>query len=161
MAEHDPYRLLGVERDATPDEIRAAFRKAVRRSHPDTAAGTGGEDVQSVIDAYRLLSDPAARDRYDRSVGPLRPGARSVDVRRAGSGAGRRERRARTRCEACAGTGSLHETRTCPACEGRAEVTRLDGRMGRVVRCRLCRGGGTVRSTRPCDVCSGSGLGAG
>lgn len=159
MTEHDPYRLLGVEPDATPDQIRAAFREAVRRSHPDTAGGTGGEDVRSVIDAYRLLSDPADRERYDRSArssGPVR--GRRATVGEPAPGPGWQERRASTPCEACGGTGRAHETRRCPACGGRAEVTRLDGGVGRVVRCRLCRGRGAIRSARRCDVCSGAGV---
>lgn len=36
MADTDPYVILGIDPDATPEQIRAAFRKAVVRAHPDT-----------------------------------------------------------------------------------------------------------------------------
>ena len=66
MSQDDPYRTLGVPRDATPGEIRAAFRAAVRGRHPDTApGGTDSAGVRSLIEAYRLLMDPIARDRLD------------------------------------------------------------------------------------------------
>ncbi|HEU5486119.1 MAG TPA: J domain-containing protein [Microlunatus sp.] len=75
---HDVYAVLGLRRDASPDEVNAAFRSLVRRLHPDTRApGTGSENVdadaalQEVVAAYATLRDPARRSAYDEQTAPL------------------------------------------------------------------------------------------
>lgn len=67
MAE-DPYQLLGVARDATPEAIRAAYRKLARRHHPDVNPGkpASEERFKAISAAHALLSDPARRARFDR-----------------------------------------------------------------------------------------------
>lgn len=59
----DLYDILGVRRTATPEEIRQAYRKAMRAVHPD-ANGTSGL-FRMVKTAYDTLSDPGARASYD------------------------------------------------------------------------------------------------
>lgn len=61
--EFNPYEVLGLKRDATPDQIREAFRKAASRSHPDH--GGSADDMARVNEAYKILSDPARRRLYD------------------------------------------------------------------------------------------------
>lgn len=59
----DHYSTLGVNKDATPDEIKKAYRKLASQHHPDK-----GGDVarfQEIEQAYRVLSDPAQRSEYD------------------------------------------------------------------------------------------------
>ncbi len=63
MAE-DLYALLGVARDATPDDIKRAYRRRARESHPD--AGGDEEEFKRVTHAHQVLSDPDRRARYDR-----------------------------------------------------------------------------------------------
>lgn len=53
----DPYRLLGVDHDATPAVIRAAWRRAVRRHHPDAEGNGDREAFLTVQDAYRRICD--------------------------------------------------------------------------------------------------------
>lgn len=61
----DLYDALGVPPDASPDDIKAAHRKAVKRHHPD--AGGDPDAFRAIQKAYDVLSDAEARDRYDRT----------------------------------------------------------------------------------------------
>jgi len=58
-----PYEALGVSPDASPEEIKAAHRAAVKRHHPDT--GGNVDAFTRAQKAYKLLSDPEKRRRYD------------------------------------------------------------------------------------------------
>jgi DnaJ-class molecular chaperone len=66
MAE-DPYKLLGVPKEATADDIRKAYRKLAKKHHPDLNPGNKAaeETFKAVSAANELLSDPAKRARYD------------------------------------------------------------------------------------------------
>ncbi len=62
------YELLGVERNSPPDEIKKAFRRLARQYHPDLNQGdkSAEEKFKEFNEAYRVLSDPAARSQYDQ-----------------------------------------------------------------------------------------------
>lgn len=64
----DYYAVLGVARDAGPDEIKKAFRKLAREHHPDTAADKvkSEEKFKEINEAHEVLSDPEKRAKYDR-----------------------------------------------------------------------------------------------
>lgn len=64
----DPYKTLGVPRDATDKQIRAAYLKLAKTSHPDLHPGdaTAEERFKAVSAANDLLGDPERRARFDR-----------------------------------------------------------------------------------------------
>jgi curved DNA-binding protein len=67
----DYYQSLGVDRTATPEEIKQAFRKLARVHHPDVAKNkvAGEAKFKEINEAYEVLGDPAKRQRYDE-LGP-------------------------------------------------------------------------------------------
>ncbi len=78
MSRRDYYAVLGVGRDASDAEIKKAFRGLALRYHPDRNPDSpkAEERFREVAEAYKALSDPAERARYDR-LGPLyRPDGR-------------------------------------------------------------------------------------
>src|SRR5437016_2528083 len=68
MATQTPYEVIGVKPDASPDEIRKAYRKLAKQLHPDINPGKPEAEAQfkQVTAAYDLLSDADKRARYDR-----------------------------------------------------------------------------------------------
>ena len=63
----DPYKILGVAKTATADEIRKAYRKLAKALHPDANPDNKAaeERFKSVSQAFKLLSDPQKRAEYD------------------------------------------------------------------------------------------------
>ncbi len=67
MAKRDYYEVLGVPRNATPEDVKAAFRKLARQYHPDVSQEDNAEEhFKEINEAYSVLSDPDKRAAYDR-----------------------------------------------------------------------------------------------
>src|SRR5512141_1136973 len=68
MPQNDYYQTLGVERAASADEIRKAYRKLARKHHPDLNPGDkSAEDrFKKVQEAYDILSEPKKKQMYDQ-----------------------------------------------------------------------------------------------
>ena len=63
----DHYEVLGVDRNATQDQIKKAYRKLARELHPDVnPAPEAQERFKLVTHAYEVLSDPQSRAQYDQ-----------------------------------------------------------------------------------------------
>ncbi len=66
------YEILSVDREATVDQIKAAFRQLARTRHPDRFAGAtrarAEVEFQEITEAYNTLLDPERRSRYDRTL---------------------------------------------------------------------------------------------
>lgn len=61
----DYYKVLGVEKNASEDEIKKAYRKLAHQYHPDKIGGEG-EKFKEVNEAYQVLSDKQKRQQYDQ-----------------------------------------------------------------------------------------------
>lgn len=76
----DYYRILGLSRAASPDDIKKAFRRLARQYHPDLHSGAAKSEMErkfkELNEAYEVLSDPEKRKQYDQrssSTGWSRP----------------------------------------------------------------------------------------
>jgi curved DNA-binding protein len=68
MEYKDYYKILGVERSASKDEIKRAYRKLALKTHPDKNPGNAKaeEQFKEINEAYQVLSDAEKRSRYDQ-----------------------------------------------------------------------------------------------
>lgn len=78
----DPYKVLGIPRTATTDQVRSAYRALVKVTHPDVdRSPEAAERFRRVHAAYLVLRDPSVRCAHDLRSRPVPPMERSV-VRR-------------------------------------------------------------------------------
>jgi DnaJ-class molecular chaperone len=177
----DYYEVLGVGRTASPDEIKAVYRKLARTHHPDLNPGdTAAEErFKELQEAYAVLSDPENRRKYDQYGEHWRyadhvppPGARAPGGAPEGfdfgdfefgfgGGAGRdifEEFFGRGRAGA-------RRTRRGRDVETELEVSLEEAHRGAgrtitlqaVEPCATCQGAGTVEGDKVCPTCGGAG----
>ena len=60
------YEVLGVEMDATAEEIKKNFRELAKKTHPDKTKDDSEEEMIRINKAYEVLSDDISKERYDR-----------------------------------------------------------------------------------------------
>jgi curved DNA-binding protein CbpA len=77
-AGRDHYRVLGVAREASREEIAQAWRSRARAEHPDSRAGEADDEAvgrfRTLADAWRVLADPVRRAAYDSALEREPPG---------------------------------------------------------------------------------------
>jgi len=90
MAKQDYYEVLGIKRDAMPDEIKKAYRRLARKYHPDVNPGdkASEERFKLTTEAHDVLSDPKKRKVYDQ-FGQYSDNLADAHARGAGPSAGR------------------------------------------------------------------------
>lgn len=171
-AKRDFYEVLGVSKNATPEEIKKAYRQMARKHHPDVARDdeNAAEKFKEINDAYEILSDEQKRAAYDRfghdAFDPTRNGAGGFggfedfgggftdlfDLIFGGSAGGGRRRRGPQR-------GADKEMRLDINFEDAVFGMEKDVELSRVEKCEKCSGNGAEPGTpiKTCPACQGSG----
>src|SRR5919106_4562189 len=160
-AVQDLYEILGVPRDATPAEIKGAYRRLARTLHPDVNADPADQErFKEITGAYEILSDPAKRRRYDEfgSAGPA--GAPFGDIQDIfdmffGSGFGVRSRGPRSRVR----RGEDLRVGVRLDFAGSVFGAHRELEIERLAACDTCGGNGARPGTTPttCRTCAGAG----
>jgi molecular chaperone DnaJ len=166
----DYYKVLGVDRKASQEDIKKAYRKLARQYHPDTNNDSGAEDrFKEISEAYDVLGDPEKRKTYDRGgslfgggFGGGGPGAGTGDfgsfsdilsnIFSTGGG--------RTRTRPAAERGRDLETTISLTFEQAVEGAQVPVTVATHTPCTTCRGTGARPGTQPvvCPVCQGRGV---
>lgn len=158
----DHYDVLGVARDASPDEIKKAYRRLARELHPDVnPADDAQERFKLVTHAYDVLSDPEQRQRYDRGGDSAFGGGAAGfggfgDIFETFFGGGQaRGSRPRSRRE----RGQDALVRVDLELKDVVFGTHRDLEVDTAVLCETCQGSCCQPGTQPvaCDICHGSG----
>ncbi len=175
-ARPDYYKILGVGKNASDDEIKKAYRKLARRYHPDRNPGDkqAEERFKEISQAHDVLSDSDKRKAYDRGTGPFGsftsggagfdPGAFTggfgdilSNLFGGGGSAGGRQRGARTQPQS---RGRDIETEISLSFEQAVKGTQVSLSVPTSAPCPTCKGTGAKPGTSPkvCPVCQGRGV---
>ncbi|MDR0960853.1 MAG: molecular chaperone DnaJ [Propionibacteriaceae bacterium] len=168
----DYYSVLGVSRDAGPEEIKKAYRKLAMQYHPDVATEDGAaEKFKEIGEAYEVLSDPQKRDIYDRGGDPMGGAAgfgagfpgfgggfdfgSIVDAMFGGMAGGGPQRGPRSRVA----RGQDRIERLTLSLVEAAFGVHTEVPIEAAVLCATCKGSGTADGTKPktCTTCHGRG----
>ena len=168
----DHYKTLGVDRKASQEEIKKAYRKLARQYHPDTNKDAGAEArFKQISEAYDVLGDPEKRKRYDRGGSMFGSGQSPF-----GGGAGGANAdfgsfsdilsgifnttAGRQRTKPVAERGRDLETTVSLSFEQAVEGAQVPVSVATHAACGTCRGTGARPGTSPsvCPVCQGRGV---
>jgi len=67
----DPHQILGVDINASKEELKKAFKKKCKETHPDHNPGLDGTEFQLIVHSYRLITDPSYKYRDEEEKQPL------------------------------------------------------------------------------------------
>jgi molecular chaperone DnaJ len=172
----DHYKTLGVDKKASQEEIKKAYRKLARQYHPDTNKDAGAEErFKSISEAYDTLGDPEKRKKYDRGgsvfaggnpfggAGGSGGGTTATDfgsfsdilsgIFNSGGGG-------RARTKPVTERGKDLETTVTLSFEQANEGAQVPVTVATHAACGTCRGSGARPGTSPkvCPVCNGRGV---
>jgi len=173
----DHYKTLGVDKKASQEDIKKAYRKLARQYHPDTNKEAGAEErFKAISEAYDVLGDPDKRKKYDRG-GSVFPGGNPFGGGTAGGGSGGATAAdfgsfsdilsgifnsggGRTRTKPVAERGKDLETTVTLSFEQATEGAQVPVSVATHAACTTCRGSGARPGTSPkvCPVCNGRGV---
>ncbi|NLU35674.1 MAG: molecular chaperone DnaJ [Clostridiales bacterium] len=171
MAKRDYYEILGLERGASEEDIKKAYRRLAKKYHPDLNPGDkeAEERFKEINEAYQVLSNPETRAQYDQfgHAGPTGEGFGGFDFGGfggfddifdmffGGTGFGSRSRRARRG----PARGADLEYNLEITFEEAAFGTKKEIELTRMETCPQCNGTGAKSSSgvKTCPVCNGSG----
>jgi molecular chaperone DnaJ len=164
---NDYYATLGVRRDASPDEVKKAYRRLARELHPDVNPDPETQErFKEITQAYEVLSDPKKREMYDLGADPFASAGAGP-----GAGFGTAGFPFSDIMDAFFGTAASRGPRT-RARRGRNATLRVELDLGETafgttrelsidtaVTCATCTGSGCAPGTHPdtCDTCHGRG----
>jgi molecular chaperone DnaJ len=163
----DYYAILGVRRDASPDEVKKAYRRLARELHPDVNPDPQTQErFKEITQAYEVLSDPKKREMFDMGADPFAPAGAGP-----GAGFGAAGFPFSDIMDAFFGTTTARGPRS-RARRGRNATLRVELDLSETafgttrelaidtaVVCTTCTGAGTAPGTHPetCETCLGRG----
>ena len=174
----DHYKTLGVERKASQEDIKKAYRKLARQYHPDTNKEPGADErFKGISEAYDVLGDPEKRKRYDRGGGVFGAGSPFGGGGGAGGAGGVNSDfgsfsdiltgifnttagRGGARTKPAAERGRDLETTVSLSFEQANQGAQVPVAVATHAACTTCRGTGARPGTSPvvCPVCQGRGV---
>jgi molecular chaperone DnaJ len=173
MANPDYYKVLGVDRKASADEIKKAYRKLARKYHPDTNKDPGAEErFKEISAAYDVLSDADKRRDYDQG-GAIFSGGNPFGGAGGGAPGGGdfssfsdilsnlfTSRGGGGRTKPAPERGRDLETGVSLSFEQAVHGAQVPVTVATQVLCKTCRGSGAKPGTAPvvCPVCHGRGV---
>jgi molecular chaperone DnaJ len=167
----DHYKTLGVDKKASQEDIKKAYRKLARKYHPDTNSDPAAEErFNAISEAYDVLGDPDKRKKYDRGGSVFAGsnpfgaggGATATDfgsfsdilsgIFNSGGG--------RARTKPVSERGRDLETSVTLSFEQATEGAQVPVSVATHTPCTTCRGSGARPGTSPkvCPVCNGRGV---
>ncbi|WP_456431250.1 DnaJ C-terminal domain-containing protein [Thermosulfuriphilus sp.] len=155
----DPYRLLGLSRNATLSDLRQAFRRLVRRYHPDVNPDPRAlKEFQAILEAYQYLKEHLREP--PPGAGAITVHFLEISFREAVLGASKEILilGSEVTCSTCEGTGEDPGGRqlSCPECQGQGVIKHQWREEEIGIVCATCRGRGFIIES-PCPQCQGQG----